>query len=71
MVYRTVNSGYFYSSGAIAGSEALSSMALSPSYPDDKSILLGNQKAGSTGPAMMALPSIHCPPMPPRHPSAA
>jgi hypothetical protein len=42
MVYRTTNSGFFYSEAAPAGSLSLYSLALSPGYEQDGIILVGN-----------------------------
>ena len=42
LVYRTTNSGFDYSSGAPAGSQALTSIVLSPNYQQDETILIGN-----------------------------
>jgi len=42
LVYCTTNSGWSYSEGAIAGSQSLSSIALSPNYEPDETILVGN-----------------------------
>ena len=42
LVYHTTNSGFFYSEGALAGSQSLNSIALSPSYEQDETILVGN-----------------------------
>lgn len=42
LVYNTTNGGFFYSEGALAGSQPLNSIALSPSYQQDKTILVGN-----------------------------
>jgi len=42
LVYHTTNSGWSYSEGAIAGSQSLSSIALSPNYEQDETILVGN-----------------------------
>lgn len=41
-VYGTTNSGFLYSEGAPAGSQSLNSIALSPNYEEDESILIGN-----------------------------
>lgn len=41
-VYRTTNGGYTYESGAIVGSQAIASMALSPDFHHDGTILVGN-----------------------------
>jgi len=41
-VYRSVNGGYTYESGTIAGSQTINSMALSPDYNQDGTILIGN-----------------------------
>jgi photosystem II stability/assembly factor-like uncharacterized protein len=42
LVYRTTDSGSSYSTGAVAGSQSLNSIALSPDYDRDKTILVGN-----------------------------
>ena len=42
LVYHTTNSGLTYSTKAIAGSQSLNSIALSPNYDKDKTILVGN-----------------------------
>lgn len=42
-VYRTANGGFSYSEGAAAGSQSLNSVALSPGYAQDKTILVGNR----------------------------
>jgi photosystem II stability/assembly factor-like uncharacterized protein len=42
LVYHSTNSGLSYSEGAIAGSQSLNSIALSPDYGNDKTILVGN-----------------------------
>ena len=36
------NSGFFYSTGAVAGSQSLHSVVLSPNYEQDETILIGN-----------------------------
>lgn len=41
-VYCTTNSGFLYSEGAPSGSQSLNSIALSPNYEEDGSILIGN-----------------------------
>ncbi len=43
LVYRTNNSGRSYSKGAVAGSQSLKSIALSPDYDEDETILVGNK----------------------------
>ena len=43
LVYRTTNSGLTYSEGAVAGSQSLNSIALSPNYDEDETILVGNK----------------------------
>jgi photosystem II stability/assembly factor-like uncharacterized protein len=43
LVYRTTNSGLTFSEGAIAGSQSLNSIALSPDYDEDETILVGNK----------------------------
>ena len=42
LVYSTNDGGFTYSSEAVAGSQPLKSIALSPNYAQDKTILLGN-----------------------------
>ena len=42
LVYRTTDSGLTYSTGALAGSQPLKSIALSPNYEQDKTIIVGN-----------------------------
>ncbi|MFC1932912.1 hypothetical protein ACFLXU_04710 [Chloroflexota bacterium] len=42
MVCRTTNGGLSYSTGVMAGSQSLKSIALSPNYEQDETILLGN-----------------------------
>lgn len=42
LVYHSTNSGLLYSKGAPAGSQSLNSIALSPSYEQDETILIGN-----------------------------
>ena len=42
LVYYTSNSGWSYSDGVIVGSHSLSSIALSPNYEQDETILVGN-----------------------------
>jgi len=44
LVYYTTNGGLSYSNGAIVGSQPLKSIAFSPNYEQDKSILIGNTK---------------------------
>ncbi len=41
-VYRTDNGGYFYTGRAEAGNHPLTSLALSPGYPQDGTLLTGN-----------------------------
>ena len=41
-VYHTTDGGWSYSTGAIAGSQSLNSIILSPGYEQDKNILVGN-----------------------------
>ncbi len=45
-VYRTCNSGTSYSTGAWAGNQSLHSIALSPDYQQDKTLLVGNTNGG-------------------------
>jgi len=42
LAYHTTNSGFSYSKGALAGSQPLNVIALSPSYKEDETILVGN-----------------------------
>jgi len=42
LVYRTTNSGFFYSTRALAGSQSLHSIVLSPSYEQDETLVVGN-----------------------------
>ena len=42
LVYGTINSGFFYSPGAVTGSQPLKSIALSPGYEQDRTLLAGN-----------------------------
>ncbi len=42
LVYRTTNGGLTYSTGALAGSQSLRSIALSPNYEQDETIMVGN-----------------------------
>jgi len=42
LVYYTTDSGWTYSTGALAGSQSISSIALSPNYEQDETILVGN-----------------------------
>jgi len=42
LVYQTTNSGLFYTTKAIAGTRSLHSIALSPAYDQDETILAGN-----------------------------
>ncbi len=42
LVYRSSNSGLTYSIGAMAGNQPPKSMALSPGYEQDKTVMLGN-----------------------------
>jgi len=42
LVYHTTNSGFYYSDGAPAGSQTLTSMVLSPNYEQDGTVLAGN-----------------------------
>jgi len=41
-VYRTTDGGYTYESGAIAGSQTINSMVLSPDFDQDGTVLIGN-----------------------------
>jgi photosystem II stability/assembly factor-like uncharacterized protein len=43
LVYCTTNSGLTYSEGAVAGSQSLNSITLSPNYDEDKTLLIGNK----------------------------
>ncbi|MBA7615448.1 hypothetical protein ES703_22729 [subsurface metagenome] len=42
LVYSTANSGFLYSTGLVVGSQPLKSIALSPNYEQDETILIGN-----------------------------
>jgi len=42
LVYRTTDSGHSYSIGAVAGSQPLKSITLSPNYEQDETLLVGN-----------------------------
>jgi photosystem II stability/assembly factor-like uncharacterized protein len=42
LVYCTTNSGLFFSEGAPAGNQSLNAIALSPTYEQDETILIGN-----------------------------
>jgi len=42
LVYHGIDSGWWYSAGAVAGNQPLYSIALSPNYNQDESILVGN-----------------------------
>jgi hypothetical protein len=42
LVYHGTDSGWWYSAGAVAGNQSLYSIALSPNYDQDESILVGN-----------------------------
>jgi hypothetical protein len=42
LVYRTTNSGLSYATGAVAGSQPINSIVLSPEYDNDETILVGN-----------------------------
>ncbi|MFC1942782.1 hypothetical protein ACFLWU_06170 [Chloroflexota bacterium] len=41
-VYHTINSGFSYSEGAPAGNQSLYSIAISPDFENDETILIGN-----------------------------
>ena len=43
LVYHTTKSGLTYSEGAVAGSQSLNSIVLSPNYSEDETILVGNK----------------------------
>ena len=42
LVYRTANSGFFYSSSVEAGSQSLNAVVLSPDFEQDRTILVSN-----------------------------
>ena len=42
LVYHTTNSGWWFSAGAVAGTQSLHSIALSPNYDQDGTIVVGN-----------------------------
>ena len=61
LVYSTENGGFFFSSGAASGSQPLKSIALSPNYGQDKTILVGNSNgwvyySGDNGTSFKPLP---------------
>lgn len=43
LVYRSTNGGMFYANRAVVGGQSLNSIALSPDYENDKTILAGNK----------------------------
>jgi hypothetical protein len=43
LIYRTTNSGLSYSEEVVAGSQSLNSIALSPGYDEDETLLVGNK----------------------------
>jgi len=62
MIYRTTNSGYSYSVGATAGAYQLNSLALSPDFENDGTILVGNEMGGvylssNNGSSFQSLPA--------------
>ncbi len=46
LLYRTTDGGLTYSTGALAGSQPLKSIALSPNYGSDETILVGSSNGG-------------------------
>ncbi len=61
LVYLTTNSGFFYSTGTLAGSQPLNSIVLSPDYDKDKAIQVGNTNgwvywSGDNGASFEPLP---------------
>ena len=61
LVYRSTNSGLSYAEGVIAGSQALNSIAFSPSYAKDRTLLVGNSDgwvfwSGDNGLSFESLP---------------
>ncbi len=46
LLYRTINSGLFYAPKTIVGTRSLRSIALSPGYSQDRTILVGNTFGG-------------------------
>ncbi len=42
LIYRTINSGSSYSTSVVTGNQTLNSIALSPNYSEDETILVGN-----------------------------
>jgi len=62
LVYRTTNGGLSYLTPAVAGSQPLSSTALSPDYEQDETILAGNTngwvyRSGDNGASFEPLPA--------------
>ena len=62
MIYRTTNSGYSYSVSAPAGAYQFNSLALSPDFENDGTILVGNQNGGvyfssNNGSSFQSLPA--------------
>jgi hypothetical protein len=46
MVYRTNNRSFTFSPGVPAGNQPIHSFALSPDFPDDSTIIIGNSAGG-------------------------
>ena len=68
LVYLTTNSGFSYSEGAPAGSQTLKSVALSPSYKQDKTILVSNTngwiyRSEDNGESFKSVPAHATPPL--------
>ncbi|MCX6011446.1 MAG: hypothetical protein NT134_04205, partial [Chloroflexi bacterium] len=62
LVYHTTNSGLSYSEGAVVGDQSLNSIALSPDYSEDETLLVGNNDgwvywSEDNGKSFEALPS--------------
>jgi photosystem II stability/assembly factor-like uncharacterized protein len=67
LVYRSTNGGVSLSEGAVAGNQSLNSIAISPAYPQDESLLVGNSDGWVFwSNDIMAYPLPHCPRMPPQ-----
>jgi len=62
LLYCTTNGGFSYSTGAVIGSHSIKSIALSPNYEQDKTLLIGNingwvYRSADNGTSFKPLPS--------------
>ncbi len=62
LIYQTTNSGLSYTGGVTAGNQSLHSIALSPDYQQDKTLLVGNSNgwifwSGDNGASFKPLPA--------------